>query len=304
MALSDMEQEQKNTSKKPGHASAWAWSVSIALHVILLAIFAIVKFSSLEDSTVKNPAPIATIKQISQLTETSPTIPKPKVRKLPSARPKQIPLDFTKRTKVAPPKRLRNIPAISTRSAPLPDTDLTFARIEFFGQLTDQRKICYVVDCSASMLGLFSNVRNKLKESISKLRPDQYFYIILFRGDKLLESGNGKLTRATPNAKKNVYEFIDAAQPAGPNNAFNALKRAMHIKDRAKTSPAQIYFLTDGFDLNQNNATGFSELIENMRKKLAPATRINTIGFWAADADCRVLRNIARHSGGEFINVR
>lgn len=296
-----MEEKQKKTSS----ASAWAWFFSIAFHIGLLAVFAILKFTSLSSESSQRAAPIASIKQINQLSESSAIIVKPKIKKLPaSSRSKAIPFDLVKRKKIKPSQIPVSVAGISRGSAPLPDRDLTFAKVEFFGQLSDQRKICYVVDCSGSMQGLFSSVRRKLKESILGLRPDQYFYIILFRGDKLLESGDGKLMRATSRSKSMACDFIDSAKPSGGTNAFKAIKRAMEIRDRGKRSPGQIYFLTDGFDLGDDNTRAFSEVIENMRKRLAPSTRINTIGFWATDADCTVLRRIAKTSGGEFVNIR
>ena len=180
---------------------------------------------------------------------------------------------------------------------------LSLGGTAFFGSFTDQRKICYVVDCSGSMQGLFGQVRKQLKNSISALRPDQYFYIIFFQDGKLLESGNGRLVRATDRAKSAACSFADSVRPAGPTNAMDALERAMQIRDQAGQSPALIYFLTDGFDLELDDTSRFGLQLENMRKKLAPSAKINTIGFWTGPADGRILRTVADQSGGEFVNI-
>ena len=174
----------------------------------------------------------------------------------------------------------------------------------FFGHVTDERKICYAVDCSGSMHGRFGMVRQELKDSIAGLEADRYFHIIFFlEGDKLLESGGGKLTRATEKAKSAAFDFIDSARPSGQTNAKNALKRAMQIRDDSGDGPGMIYFLTDGFDLAGPGAAGFAAVIENLRKELAPSARINTIGFWAHPTDCMILQAVARQSGGRFINI-
>lgn len=175
---------------------------------------------------------------------------------------------------------------------------------EFFGQFTALRKICYVVDCSASMSGMLGLVTRQLKESIWSLKPDQYFYIIFFQdGDKLLESGSGKMIRATEKSKAQAMEFISKVRPSGRTNAVAAIKRAMQITDSFNNPPQQIYFLTDGFELEGQQDQAFAEQIENMRISLAPLCRINTIGFWTEVQDVEILRSIAASSGGEFTNI-
>ena len=175
--------------------------------------------------------------------------------------------------------------------------------VEFFGSWTDQRKVCYLVDCSGSMQGIFGRVRKKLKESIGNLQPDQYFYIIFFGSEKLFEFGNGRLLRATREAKSAACEFIDSARPAGRTNALVAMERAVKVRDESGHSPAVIYFLTDGFELTTKDVPRFSQKIVNLLKRFAPATKINTIGFWPQSQDRRMLETIARQSGGEFILV-
>ena len=154
------------------------------------------------------------------------------------------------------------------------------------------------------MHGMLGRVKKQLKKSIANLVPDQYFYIILFRGEQLHQSGSGRLMRATAKAKAKAYRFIDDASPGGTTNALIALNRAMQIKDSAGQPPELIYFLTDGLDLQAGNTTQFARQLENLRKKLAPATEINTMGFWTEPGDRKILRTIAKQSGGEFVNIK
>ncbi|MHC4423997.1 MAG: vWA domain-containing protein, partial [Planctomycetota bacterium] len=175
--------------------------------------------------------------------------------------------------------------------------------IEFFGSSTKLRKVCYLVDCSGSMLGVFGRVQKELKDSIVKLQPDQYFYIIFFGGDRLFEFRNGRLLRATPKAKSTAYNFVDSIRPTGQTNALAAFERAMQIRDGQGLGPAIVYFLTDGFELTTEDKKSFTQKIANLQRRFAPRTKINTIGFWPQSRDRELLRLIAKQSGGEFVFV-
>jgi hypothetical protein len=182
-------------------------------------------------------------------------------------------------------------------------SEILSPKVEFFGSWTDRRKICYVVDCSGSMKGIYVRVRDRLKESIKCLRPDQYFYIIFFGGDRLTELGDGRLVRATEDVKSAACEFVDLMQPAGQTNAMAAMNKAMQICSSKDSGQSVIYFLTDGFELTTEGAYGFSQEIVNLRRRFAPRSIINTIGFWPQSVDRNMLETIARQSGGRFVLV-
>ena len=118
------------------------------------------------------------------------------------------------------------------------------------------------------MQGTFGRVQKELIESIDSLPADHYFYVIFFASDKLYEYGEGKLVRASPQAKSAVRDFIQSVQAAGTTNAMAALERAMQIRDEAGAAPAIIYFLTDGFELTSDNAYRFAEQGAKMRGKV------------------------------------
>jgi hypothetical protein len=296
----------KTGPQKPS-VKAWAWTISIIFHLVLIATFMFMKFSASSKQPSYHATPTANLNKIDEITNLSPVVPKPKVKDL-------LPEKYrTRQTETLPPLTTAEPLEPSLEYIHSPDTpitgDLTDSSLftpnvtEFFGQMTYSRKICYVVDCSGSMQGMFSPVRARLKNSISSLQPDQYFYIIFFRGDKLLESGTGRLTRASNRAKQAAQKFIDTAQPSGPTNALNALKRAMQITDASNRPPELIYFLTDGFDLQTDDGSTLAKEVETLRKKLAAPTTINTIGFWTAASDAQILKTIAQTSNGSFTNV-
>jgi Mg-chelatase subunit ChlD len=111
------------------------------------------------------------------------------------------------------------------------------------------------------------------------------------------------MVRATEQAKKEAYEFIAAVGPRGGTNAADALERAIMIKDRTGVGASAIYFLTDGFELSEQDGSRFAHKIATIHRSFAPKTQINTIGFWCTEQDGSVLETIAKESGGKFVMV-
>jgi hypothetical protein len=88
-------------------------------------------------------------------------------------------------------------------------------QVEFFDSAAQGRRICYVVDCSGSMQGLWQRVKEELIDSIGQLQQDHYFCVIIFGSGSILESGGGKMVRATEQAKKEAYELIEGRDKRG-----------------------------------------------------------------------------------------
>ncbi len=297
----------RRRSRSFGSVTLWAWIISLSLHGLIFA-----GLSGYRPACFGSDSRIAASGTGIDHTQTRlrrlpppPVTRKPQVRKLvsihqqPSVRP--IPIDLP--APVSVPVDAAFEPSLPSSSAP-GDAGFFTEATEFFGQLSADRKICYVVDASGSMLGRFDPVRDQLRQSLASLAPDQYFYIIFFQdGDKLIESANGRFVRASPASVQAAYEFIASIRPKGGTNAVEGLRRGMSIRDSAGQGPGLIYFLTDGFDLEQNGVEGFARRIENLRKTLAPRTKINTIGFRAEQTDLQILRDIAAASGGQFSSV-
>ncbi len=293
-----------------GGVTFWAWMASIAVHLIVLTALGFVRFSQFEAVVKQKPVPTATISQIKKFVQAAGVIPKPKVKRpirggVTKNGYSLLPANEIFGTVKLVSKDWPNLakPSVSMSEISLPSSSNLREGIEFFGSFTNECKVCYVVDCSGSMQGLFSHVRKKLSESIGALQPDQYFYIIFFGGDRLFEFGEGKLLRATEEVKSAAYEFIDSIQPRGQTNALAAFERAVQIRDSMAQSPAVVYFLTDGFELRGEDERRFSQEVASLLAKFAPRTRINTIGFWPQSNDREMLRAIARQSGGDFVLV-
>jgi uncharacterized protein with von Willebrand factor type A (vWA) domain len=287
----------------------WAWGVSICLHLVVFCVFGVVRFSRASDQGQYRESPTARIESIRQLTQAAPLIPKPRISKAPvviarnryaGTAEQSLPLERI----FSPAKPIFQ----DWQSSGGPDLGLPLGgeflgTIEFFGSDGRERKVCYIVDCSGSMQGIFTQVRKKLKESIKALQPDQYFYVIFFGDGELYEIGDGKLLRATPKAKAAADDFVDSIRPAGRTNAAAALERVVQIQDGKGLSPSLVYFLTDGFELTGEDETAFPQRIASLLEKHTPEMKINTIAFLPQADDRIMLETIARRSGGKFLCI-
>lgn len=286
-----------------------ALSVSIAVHVLILAVFCIVRFSGSAPQTILQAKPTGQIIQSHEQIHIPVVIGKPKVIRA-RTREARIRRPLIERkaalfgTGTDAPKWDFSSTASAFSALEFQSESVAFmAETEFFGVVTTGRKVCYVVDCSGSMKGVFGRVRRELVESIRRLGQDQYFGIIFFGGDRLREFSGGRLVRASSKSKSLACAFIDLVRPAGQTNAFAALKRAMELRDVGGQGASVVYFLSDGFDLSDDLGGSFAYRARDMMSRLSGDVRIYTIGFWCRKDDRRMLEEIAKQSGGAFVSV-
>ncbi len=288
-----------------------AWGVSLFAHAALLVVLVVLRFSQ-PSAEAEQAGAVVSISEVKMLAESSVAMPKPKVsganeiiaRTNKTAETGDIHQIF--KPAMQDSKQAVDLSAgkIEANTQVKSAAEALPAKTEFFGSTGRGRRICYVVDCSGSMQGLWQRVREELFESIGGLQPDQYFCVIAFGADNIQESSSGRCVRATEQAKKDAYVFIDLLKPMGTTNALAALERAMMVRDEAGIGPSVIYFLTDGFDLGEQESSRFSHKITTMLRSILPKAQINTIGFWPGEQDSRVLGTIASQSGGEFVAVK
>lgn len=298
---------------RTGHnASAWAFGIAIGIHIVALCILAALTWAHTQ--TASDDTPVASIGRIKAMEETSVIMPKPKIKEVkvvakavPSEKTWQLPsLAQEIRTDIGGGNS--NLSSLTSKSAAQSPSLLTAAtitrgRTEFFGTSSYERKLCFVVDSSGSMAGLLGQVVSQLKQTIDNLEADQYFSIIFFGGNTLIEFKNGKMVRATPESKAEAYKFAKSIRPAGKTDAIRAIKRALEIKDSSGNKAGVIYFLTDGFELDVNQSKLICKEVSQLRNNLAPKVKINTIGFWAQNSDRPVLETIANQSSGQCILI-
>lgn len=282
-----------------------AFSISILLHLVILSTFGAVTFSKGKEAARKYVTPKVSAARVRKQLKQTPIIPKPKVKEKVVELRKEKQKEFAKK-QVKLANNSVDIDLAKDISQIIETLEIEpqqVSQIEFFGSQTSMRKVCFVVDCSGSMLGLFREVRNNLKASVSELGPDNYFYVIMFHGTGLIEIGDGKLLRATPaNVRRAIRKIDKCPRPFGSPKALEAIKRAIRLKDNSGETAEVIYFLTDGFDFSTDENLSFIESVEKERLTFSPNTRIHSIGFWTNSTDRKMLEKMAKASGGEFIN--
>jgi len=167
---------------RSGSAKFWAWTVSVTLHLIVLTLFGVAKFSQTKAKERPQPVATAKLKRMKKLIGTSVVISKPKIKSAKSrfAEKTAVILSTDQIVDISSP-RLEDIADFTIPSVSIgglsPGNCVLPHSVEFFGTLTDERRLCYVVDCSGSMKGLFGRVRKELKASIESLEPEQYFLL-------------------------------------------------------------------------------------------------------------------------------
>ena len=300
-------------TKKKSKTRFRAFAASVLLHIIILVCFALVKFSQVSLGTCSNQAQvpsIATLGQVRALTQSQAVTAKPKVKrksltsKFVNEKTADIEVGqiFNSADDAAQPDIFEKAEDFSkiTEEVVTVESD----QVEFFGSRSHDLRICYVVDCSGSMKGLFGQVCLNLKQSISNLQADQYFYVIFFGDGRVFELASGQMIRASSSAKSQAFKFIDSIESKGKTNALNALKRAVEVRDYCQKGPGVIYFLTDGFELAEEDSNMFISETTRLLGQFAAETKVNTIGFWVQSDDGKILKAIADSTGGEsvFIN--
>jgi hypothetical protein len=293
------------TDLRHGKVCYWALIFSVAAHSVTLAVFTGVKLSGRPEGVV-SPQPVLSMQMIERVV-TQPA-PKPKPRVEPIAEP-------VVQSESKQPALVSEVPSpepsvadVSPEPNPVEVTeaiiDLQPDAVEFFGQKSIVRRVCYVVDCSGSMYGRMYLVKDQLKKSILNLNSRQSFSVVFFmEGQTVLTSGGGTLAPATAGAKSTAMELIESVRPSGSTDAGHALETAMQLKDVSGKGAEAIYFLTDGFDLDPENSRLFSEKVNRLRSTHARAAVLHTIGFDAQMRDRQMLRQLAQNTGGAFIEI-
>lgn len=283
-----------------GRAKIWAWIASISLHIIALAVFAASELSPAVTAYKQQQTPSVKVEQIKQAVQAQPKISKPKIKYIQSPNISHIePLEQGPKLTASPETVTPDYPD----RLELPDNFKTADATDFFSTNTNAKRICFVVDCSGSMKGLFGTVKKELTQVIQNLQQDQYFSIIFFGDDKLLMFENARLVRASNNAKAEAVSFIYSVEPKGKTNAAEAFKKLPIIRDSDSRHPSAVFFLTDGFELDRTDSNVFLKRVMNLLAINLPETIVNTFGFWPDENDCALLSQIAEQTGGSFTRI-
>ena len=171
-------------------------------------------------------------------------------------------------------------------------------RSNFFGHGGNAYHIVYVIDRSGSMVETFDTVRNEMLISISRLRKEQDFHVILFAKGPPKESASRRLAPAIPRYKEEAAAFLDSVRAAGQTDPIPALERAFQVLARAdrRRLGKLIYLLTDG-----NFPDNASVLAAVRKLNKEREVHINTYLYGNKPPEAvRVMVAIAKENGGRY----
>ncbi|MHC5179866.1 MAG: vWA domain-containing protein [Planctomycetota bacterium] len=285
-----------------GKVRYWALVFSFAAHATALAVFTGVKLSG---RIAEEPAnqPALNLQVIERVIAQPTPRPKPRIESIPKP-PVQTIVEQTPLVAEAPQPESEVVEVPKAIEPVVAEVVPVVNEVEFFGQKSIVRRVCYVVDCSGSMYGRMYRVRDQLKQSILNLNSQQAFSVVFFMdGQKVVATGNGALQPATAAEKSRAIKLIESVRPSGLADVEYAMQYAMGLKNSNGECPEVVYFLTDGFDLESGSSTQFVKKIDHLRISLAPGATLHTIGFDSQLRDRQMLRKLAAAANGKFIEV-
>jgi hypothetical protein len=300
-----------------GRYRLWAAAASVLFHAVVLSVLAATRLGTESVQPASGRSDEARLTWVKNITQSCPVVARPDVKWFSSADFVRWRADFGKLNRVKLPDKAE-VPTsglhIDGPESTLPVSssyaDLAWSQkgpapreVEFFSSTIRCRGICYLVDCSGSMKGLLGHVKDELSRSIAALQPDQYFGIIFFGNDRVMEFKQGKLVRASRDARTEALMFVKSVDAAGPTNALAGFAGAVKMRDDGGAGPEAILFLTDGFELSAGDAYKFRQKVIELRDRYLAGCSINTIGFWPSQSDRRLLESIACVSGGRFVCI-
>lgn len=280
-----------------------ALGVSVAIHLAALMVLGAIHFGRQTDGPAQAVSPDISVHLIERVLQ-QPPAPRPKPKVTPPVAPTVAPAIEPRPAAPKPPAPKPEPVEDPAPSFP-PTADSHPADTVFFsGTTVTAKRVCYVVDGSGSMFGLMYLVREQLRESILKLSAEQAFNVVFFMDNgRLLQAFDGTLETASPAAKAAALNLLGQIRPAGQTVAEPALEMAMRMHDKSGQRAEVLYFVTDGFDLMDDDEGAFMRRIEALRKAIAPTTVVHTIGIYPASRDSTVLARLAQVCGGHYLEV-
>jgi len=120
----------------------------------------------------------------------------------------------------------------------------------FCGAKGSGEAICYVVDCSRSMIMALDYVRGELRSALRRLRPVQYFAVLFYAGGEPVEMAGGGLIRASAPNRRRAEGFVESVGLADVGSresaalaVASALERALSVRNKAGAGAELVYLL-------------------------------------------------------------
>ncbi len=279
------------------------WTISLAVHLLIAILFVILSPALITNTNYNLPQTI--VEKQTETLEAPPEVQEFEIDHIAdtSIGPADLP-DFAMQPKTGSSSyanTLTTTPRGNNKSisSSIPAQPRTSS---FCGTTGTGRRICFVVDCSGSMVIALDYVKQELNKAVKRLKPDQYFHIIFFAGGEPIEMPGGKLVRASAPSRRKAVPFIEQGKLSrvdNPTAAWQAVTKALNRTFEIKTIDGSgvelIYLFTDGkFDHNKVNQK--LQTLQAGHKQLAT---VNIIACGSPD-NRFFLQSLAKRYKGEF----
>lgn len=136
------------------------------------------------------------------------------------------------------------------------------------------KDLIFVLDASRSMgLRTFSFLKEGIKTSLQRLRPEDRFTVIGFR-NKVLQYAD-ELVTASPLAISEALEFVDELKPSGRTDIYTSIEPLMRMGTQ-RARPHLIVLFSDGRP--NVGVTDSRNIINRISSSRAPSTTIFAFG--------------------------
>lgn len=158
------------------------------------------------------------------------------------------------------------------------------------------KKIVFLCQASGSMLSVFGNAKQQLKDSVNALDTAQEFNLIFFSDDNCFPLFKDRPHAATAENKKLASDFVDSAVSTGGTQPVPSIKFALNEQ------PEVLYFLSDGLS-NLADINSVSNAFKEGNR--GGKTRINCIYLNSGDNPVfeERLKAIAEDGHGTFTKI-
>ena len=139
------------------------------------------------------------------------------------------------------------------------------------------KHLCFVLDTSGSMTGVFSTLIKSVKSGLSKLREEDSVCVICYNSTVTLMC---EWNRCTDAFKKTLEEKLNGLRCGGSTNISGALLKSMDQSMKVPKETVTTIFLTDG-QANEG-VTDINNLGVMLKKMIPDNTTVHSLGFTAA----------------------
>ncbi len=169
----------------------------------------------------------------------------------------------------------------------------------FFGVQASGNRFVFVVDSSKSMIGpRWKYARRELLDTIDRLQPHQFFYVVFFdAGPHLMFDDNRPeraMAQATAENKRRLRRWMNRVDFGRFTSPLTSVQFAVELR------PDAIFLLTDGeFRDRTDEFLRTENRIEKEPGQWAVETAVHTIGF-QSERGQEILQKIAEENGGIY----